>query len=37
MSELDKIKNSKNTELKTKLRKAQTIYDTLSVAFELTK
>jgi hypothetical protein len=35
--ELDKIKNSKNTELKTKLRKAQTIYDTLSVAFELTK
>jgi len=35
--ELDKIKNSKNTELKTELRKAQTIYDTLSVAFELTK
>lgn len=35
--ELDRIKNSKNTELKTKLRKAQTIYDTLSVAFELTK
>jgi len=35
--ELDKIKNSKSTELKTKLRKAQTIYDTLSVAFELTK
>lgn len=35
--ELDKIKNSKNTKLKTKLRKSQTIYDTLSVAFELTK